>query len=196
MSDIITIDDLNSYMNKDLTAAVAQQVVDAVNAYIESKTGRCWGETKTATERYDGSRSIWLRHQDVISITSIKTGYPGQAQDTYDPAGYYVNSLGRLTFNSSPSGFYAGRSSGAAYGDWLEATYVYGVAEVPEDLKLAALGIAAGFYNWATTEQKEIVSAQVGSYRVNYAGSSTSGTTGTTSDTNWAVINSYATKRF
>jgi hypothetical protein len=47
-------------------------------------------------------------------------------------------------------------------------------------MKLAALGIAAGFYNWATSEQKEIVSAQVGSYRINYAGSAGSGGQNTT----------------
>jgi hypothetical protein len=67
---------------------------------------------------------------------------------------------------------------------------------VPEDLKLAALGIAAGFYNWASSEQKEIVSAQVGSYRVDYAGSARGGDQSTTSDANCAVISSYATKRF
>jgi hypothetical protein len=35
MSSIITIDDLNTYTNKNLTEAVAQQVVDAVNAYLD-----------------------------------------------------------------------------------------------------------------------------------------------------------------
>jgi Group II intron, maturase-specific domain len=41
---------------------------------------------------------------------------------------------------------------------------------VPEDLKLAALGLAAGFYNWVTNGQKEVSSAQVGSYRLQYVG--------------------------
>jgi hypothetical protein len=196
MSSIINIDDLNSYMNKDLTAAVAQQVVDAVNAYIESKTGRCWGETKSVSERYDWSRSIWLKHQDIVSITSINTGYPGQVQDTYDPDGYYVNPLGRLTFYSSPWGPSVGTARGAAYGDWLEVTYVYGVTEVPEDLILAALGIAAGFYNWASDGQREISSSQVGTYRVEYAGSRSSSNSDSTADANKAIVARYATKRF
>jgi hypothetical protein len=49
ISSIITIDNLNAYIHKASVPAVAQQVVDGVNAYIESKTGRCWGETKTVT---------------------------------------------------------------------------------------------------------------------------------------------------
>jgi hypothetical protein len=95
-----------------------------------------------------------------------------------------------LTFG----GYQSGTRQYADFPEWLEVTYTYGVDEVPEDLKLAALAIAAGFYNWATNEQKEIVSAQVGSYRVSYGGSAQSG--GTNNDANWAVIKSYATKRF
>jgi hypothetical protein len=192
MSQIITIDDFTSYLNKTVTSTIAQQVVDAVNAYVERVTGRCFGETKTVTERYDWNRGIWLRHQDVVEITGINTGYPGQVQDTYDPAGYYVNPLGRLTYYSSPWGPSMSPGSYPAYGNWLEVTYTYGVNEVPEDLKLAALGVPAGYYNWATSGQKEIVSAHVGSYRVDYAGSARSGGASTTSDANWAVIKSYA----
>ena len=67
---------------------------------------------------------------------------------------------------------YGVRRANPAYSDWLEVTYSYGKDDVPADLKLAVLGIAAGFYNWAIGGQKEIVSTQVGSYRVEYAGSS------------------------
>jgi hypothetical protein len=77
MSQIITTDDFIGYLDKTLIKGIAQQVVDAVNAYV----GR---------------------------VTNRSTGYPGQTQDTYDPGGYYVNPLGRLTFNSSPSGLSLG----------------------------------------------------------------------------------------
>jgi hypothetical protein len=99
MSQIITIDDFAGYLNKSVMNTVAQQVVDAVNAYIERLTNRSFGEVKSVTEGYDLSRSIWLRHQDVTDVSTVSTGYPGQTQDTIDPGGYYVNPLGRLTFN-------------------------------------------------------------------------------------------------
>ena len=69
MSKVITVDELTSYMSgTTLTPVVAQQVVDGVNAWIERVTHRCWGETKTATERHDYGRAIYLRHQDVVSV--------------------------------------------------------------------------------------------------------------------------------
>src|SRR5688572_2804832 len=104
MSSIITPSDLNAFTQKKLNSALASQVVAAVNAYVERVTHRCWGENKSVTERHDWNRSVWLRHQDVISITSVKTGYPGHDQDTYDSGGYHVNPLGRLSFYSSPWG--------------------------------------------------------------------------------------------
>src|SRR6478752_6950230 len=138
MSQIITIDDLNNYMNKSLTSTVAQQVVDAVNAYIENRTHRCWGEIKTATERVNWNSSLYLKHMDVVDITTAKTGYPGQTQDTVDADDYYVNPTGRLSFFT---GGLPNPSRG--YRDWLEIAYTYGVMEVPDDLKLAALGLVS-----------------------------------------------------
>lgn len=191
MSQIITIDDLSSYMNKSLTSAVAQQVVDAVNAYIENRTHRCWGEVKTATERVNWSSSLYLKHQDVVDITTAKTGFPGQTQDTIDADDYYVNSIGRLSFFTSGL-----PNPSRGYRDWLEIVYTYGVLDVPEDLRLAALGLASGFYNWAGNGQKDIVESQVGSYRVKYAGgNSTDGGSDSTADANRSIIASYATKR-
>lgn len=195
MSQIITIDDFTTYLNKDVTPAVAQQVVDAVNAYIERRTGRCFGETKTITERLDWSRAVYLGHQDVVTVTSVKSGFPGQEQTTLEAGSYYSNPLGRLTMYGNPTIFTASRG---ALTDYLEVTYTYGVApdEVPEDLRLAALGLAAGFYNWASEGNKDIVETQVGSYRVRYAGAvSGNDQSKGTSDANFAVINSYATKR-
>lgn len=197
MSSIINTADLNSYTGKTLTAAVATQVVKAVNQWIESRTGRCWGDTATATESHDWKPHIWLHHQDVHSITSVKFGYDLADQITIDPTTYRVNKLGRLSF-----GGYRNRNSFryADYPDSLEIAYTYGVDEVPDDLKLAALGIAAGFYNWASNGQQEIVSAQVGSYRVDYsgrfAGSEGSNPANSTPDANFAIVASYATKRF
>jgi hypothetical protein len=63
---------------KTLDTAVAKQVVDAVNAYIERVTHRCWGDSATITEQYDYASQLWLRHQDVQTVNSVKSGYPGE----------------------------------------------------------------------------------------------------------------------
>lgn len=197
MSSIISIDDLNDYMIKSLTPIVAQQVVDAVNAYIESKTNRSWGETAEAVERHDWKLVIYLRHQDVVDVSSIHMGYPGRLQSTLDANSYFVNQRGRLTFFSYGYGG-GGLVGNPRYHDWLEITYTYGVLNVPDDLKLAALGVASGFYNWATNGQKDVVSSQVGSYRVEFSGAVRGGATPnpatSTADANWAVIDSYRTR--
>jgi hypothetical protein len=189
MSSIISTSDLNSFTQKSLNSAVASQVVAAVNAYIERVTHRCWGETKTVTERHDYAGWLWLRHQDVQEVVSVSSGYPGSTPAAIQSDAYYCNAAGRLSFGS----YYVDqpRSNPSR---WLEISYSYGVEEVPEDLKLAALGIAAGFYNWATNGQKEVSSAQVGSYRLQYANASSGGSDSTASS-NFSVIKSYATKR-
>src|SRR5215213_233063 len=104
MSSIITPSDLNSYMQKPLATAVAKQVVDAVNAYIERVTHRCWGDTVTITETHDYAPRVWLRHQDVVAINSVKFGYFDLDFVDIDSNSYHYNSLGRLTFGSYRSG--------------------------------------------------------------------------------------------
>jgi hypothetical protein len=74
MSSIITPSDLNAYTQKTLATAVAKQAVDAVNAYIERVTHRCWGDSVTVKEVCDYAPRIWLRHQDVTAISSVKFG--------------------------------------------------------------------------------------------------------------------------
>jgi len=190
MSSIISPSDLNAYTQKTLATAVAKQVVDAVNAYIERVTHRCWGDIVTVTEQYDYAPRLWLRHQDVQAVNSVKSGYPGQNLIDIDATDYYCNSLGRLTFGTYPR-----RRRYADLSEWLEINYTYGVDEVPEDLKLTALDIASGFYNWATNNQQEVVSAQVGSYKLQYAGKSNSSGGNSTADSNFAVVESYAMRR-
>lgn len=191
MSSIITTAELATFTGQTLTAGVASQVVKSVNQWIENQTGRCWGDTVTVKETYDWQPRLWLRHQDVVHISSIKFGYAGSAQVEIVSTSYHFSPLGRVSFLP-----YRQRRQYANYPDYLEVTYTYGTDEVPEDLKLAALGIASGFYNWATNGQRDVVASQVGSYRLEYAGSSRSGGSADSSaDTNFAIVASYKTKR-
>jgi hypothetical protein len=198
MSKIITSDDLTTYKNKTLVPAVAQQVVDAINTWVETRTHRCFGETKTVTERYDWGHRVWLRQQDIDTTSlTLKLGYPNQAQSILPTTGYWVNTFGRVTLLWQQL---SATSPSVSYNDYLEATYTYGVAIVPDDLFLAVLSIAATFYNYAVNDQQDIVAATVGTYRLQYSGS-VRGVAGSadpaksTADANWQVIDSYRRQR-
>lgn len=207
MSNIISTSDLTSYMQgKATNTSLAQQVVDAVNTYVETRTHRCWGETKTVTdEQYAWNSVVWLRRTDIVSVDAVKLGWPGQTQSTVDPSAYYLNPLGRLTFY-----MYANPNMSRLYNDYLHISYTHGYHEgfkddgtpnlvVPDDLQLAALGIAANFYNWAANGNKDVVSAALGSYRLEYSGAVRSSgqpnPATNTAEANWAVVDSYRLQR-
>lgn len=200
MSQVITLDDLTAYATIAIASDRGQLVVDAMNQWVETRTNRVWGETKKLIQRYDWTyQSLWLRHMDIQSIDSVKLGWPGQVQQTLPSNSYFLNELGRVTFLRQfiPDAI-VGPS--AVYNDYLEVTYTYGTETVPDDLKMAVLGIAANFYNWAINNQRDISAVAVGSYNVQYANkrpnpSGASDPATNTADTNWAIIESYRQQR-
>src|SRR4051794_13276589 len=106
MSSIIRPADLNSFMQKTLPDGLAKQVCDAVNAYIERTTNRCWGDTVSVTETHRGyRRTIWLRHQDVRQVSSVSFGYFGSATAEIVSDAYDWDELGRLMFYGRGFGF-------------------------------------------------------------------------------------------
>lgn len=198
MSQVITIDDLQAYSPDTLDAGRAQIFVDAVNSWVQTRTNRCFGETTEVTERYDwGKNPIWLRHQDVTGISLITIGYPGQEQTTLDSASYIVNSLGRVTLLGLGRGRF---HAFLYYNEYVEITYTYGVTAVPDDLKMAVLGIAAGFYSWATNGGRDVSAVSVGTYQIEYtnkrvnAGSAPDVAT-STADLNFSMIDAYRQRR-
>ena len=200
MSQVITIDDFQTSMGSTaIDPGIAQQVVDGVNGWIEDYTNRCFGETKQITETYDYAKTLYLRHMDVVSVDQIDVGYPGQSHQTLDATGYFSNRLGRVTMLWASRGF-SGPSM--AYNDWMSVTYTYGVLNVPDDLKMAALNIAGNFYNFVTNGQHDVSAFSVGSYHVEYASKRTTGGSGnssdpatSTSDASWAVIDKYRQRK-
>jgi hypothetical protein len=196
MSQVITIDDLTSYMpTSTLDDGLTQQIVDGINSWIETSTNRCFGETKQVAERHDWGRMVWLNHMDVQSIEAVSTGWPQQTAVTVPSTGYFWNPYGRLEF----FGLY-GAMVGRNIRDYLLVEYTYGVVDVPDDLKMACLGVAAGFYAWASNGNRDVASVSVGSYHIEYTNKRT--TAGSvpdpatsTADANWAVIESYKLRR-
>jgi hypothetical protein len=174
MSSIITTTDLAGFMNQTLNSTQATDVVAAINEYVETETHRFWGGTKQVTETYDWKRVLWLRHMDVVSVDQIQVGFPNTTRTTLTTQSYWFNPYGRVTlfWNLLPASLLGGiNTTSMLLNDYMAVTYTYGVTTVPDDLKNAALGIAANFYNWATNGQKDIVAAQIGNYRLQFSGS-------------------------
>ena len=163
MSSVITIEELTTYNSEEtLDAGRAELVVDAVNEHVESTTGRCFGETKTATETVDYAPVVFLSHQDVQAVTEVTFGRGSGDPTTADTDSYYVNPYGRLVLGSGPTSYTQNR-------DYVHVTYTYGVTTVPGDLKLAALALASDYYSYATDSGREVSSEGVGTYRLTYA---------------------------
>lgn len=177
MSKIITAADLNAYTGKTLNSGQAALVVAAVNKWVENETKRVWGEIQTFTERYDWAPILWLRHTDVLSITSIKLGYPGQPQSVVPAGDMFWTPRGRVTMYLAKA-----FNPSVVNNDLVEVVYKSAYTDegysdpntnllpnVPDDLKLAALGLAADYYNYTVNEQHDITMSMVGQYRLAFS---------------------------
>lgn len=160
---------LGSYMGKDLSSdAKAAQVVAAINAWVNNYTGRSFGVNTVITdELQDYKPVIWLDHMDIVSIDELRIGSPyfGGNRQVIPAGNYVINPTGRLMINPSGIEIYS-----RAYYDTMSIDYTYGVPVVPDDLLLAALGLAADFYNDDGASRGAITMAMVGTYRIQYNG--------------------------
>lgn len=215
MSNIVTTISLQSYMpTVTLNATIAGQVCNAVNAYVDTYTKRVFGEKKQVTERYDMSYTFYLRHADIITIDSMTLGWPGTGQNSYSvqSTAYFFNVFGRVTLFAQFLPWDQQRTPSMTWRDYLSVQYTYGYTGagyaqdgvtplVPDDLSLASHGIAAGFYNWATNGNKDVVATSVGSYKLEFVGAVRGVGNGVpapannTSEANWAILDSYRLRR-
>ncbi|PPG60264.1 hypothetical protein [Rathayibacter sp. AY1C5] len=178
MSQLITVTELKGYLDEEVNAVQAALAVNAVNEYVESETGRSWGEILSGTETHDYASVIFLRHQDVITATDVEVNGSTLGDDAYS-----ISDTGRLVLSAVRSGFRAERSA-------VRVTYTYGVLFPPADLKLAALALAADFYNYVGDGQKEVTSEGIGSMRLTYS----TGKDTATGGLHFATISRYRTR--
>ena len=158
---IITASELNTYTGQTLDTARAAQVVAAVESYIKDFTGRSFGATTTVTdELHDYAPVIFLRNLDVTDVTEVRLGQTGDSQTT--TTDFLWSDTGRVILNESRVGFRRTR-------DYIRVSYTHGVTTVPDDLKLAALSLAADYYNHADSNNQELTAEGIGSYRLSYA---------------------------
>jgi hypothetical protein len=188
MSNIITAQQV-----LDQTGAprsLAQIVADAINQWIESSTGRVWGDEKTVTELYDASNVLWLRQMDITGVSSVKVGYPTQTRSTRPTDTYSWNKDGRLILSYARNTALPPSTS-----DYIEVTYKHGVPadQVPADLVLAALSVATSYYSFAFEQGgKDVVEEQIGSRRLKYAEGGGDGIGAAATSRDWQVIKAHA----
>jgi hypothetical protein len=189
MSQIITSQQVIDRTGADSTTA--DLIASAINKQIETATGRVWGETKEVTELYDAANVLWLRNMDVQAVDSVKTGFPNETRTTLAVSEYSWNIYGRITLSYLPF-----RELPPSTNDYVEVSYTYGVEEVPADLILAALSLAASSYDYSIEHSgKAVTSERIGSYAVTYAGSKGESDEQSAGSREWQVIRSYGKRR-
>lgn len=167
---IVTLEEAKSKLgitgteSDEKVTAMLQSLTDE----IYSITGRSFGVVRTVTdESHDYAPRIYLDNMDIRSVTSVKRGSPDNY--TEDTTGIQFSSEGRVTL----SGASGHRVSTSDFDD-VRVSYTFGVetANVPQDLKLAALDLLNTYWK---TQEGEIVTTQrltsvsIGSYRETYA---------------------------
>lgn len=167
--DLVSLEDLKTYLGIK-TADNDEQLqllIRTLPAYIKLMTGRWYGSLKEVTETQDYAPTIFLANPDVNSITYLKRGYA--ADHNYDEStdlttientDYRWNSLGRISLSSK---FYHNKTKGDY--DEIVVKYKYGITEVPDDIKLAAMMFAGDAFN---AIDGEVTEETLDSYRRKY----------------------------
>lgn len=145
-------------------------MINSLTAEIFAVTGRSFGEVKTVTnESHDFAPRIYLDNMDIKSITKITRGYDHPIVQT---TGFQFDSTGRVVLSGA-----AGHRSTTGDFDDVLVDYTHGVAEadVPADLKLAALDLLNSYWHTkegTITTTKKTTSLSIGTYRETFAESS------------------------
>lgn len=168
---IVDTTSLGSYLGKNLTTDLkAAQVVAAVNQWINTYTGRSFGALVVIQgELQDYQPVVWLDHMDVQSIEALRFGsaFSGGVRQLIPAGSYVISPTGRLVLNPMGKDEYSRNNY-----DLVSIDYTYGVTTIPEDLRLAALALAADFYKSKSSSQGAITMAMVGNYKLMYKGES------------------------
>lgn len=185
----MNLDELGKYVRQDLTNnEKAILIVSAVNSWVESYTGRVFGNEKTFTETLDYEPVIFLSHVDITGIQSLKI-------NGIEMANYRWNKEGRIVL--SASGRYV--TGYRARYDSVQVTYTSKASEaMPEDMKLALLQLAADNLN--SEGSQGVVSASVGGYSLSFGTSGGSGSSSSSGGSQggssyMAILNHYRLRR-
>lgn len=167
---IVTLAELKERLKITGTESDAKltSIIEALTDEVYTITGRSFGEVKTVIdEEHDFYPRIFLDNLDIVSVESIKSGYG--ATPTVRTDNIQFNSTGRVILS-----FDAGHRTSTHDFDEIRASYTFGIPEanVPADMKLAALDLAEAYYKTKEgqiTTQHRVTSESIGTFRKTYA---------------------------
>lgn len=145
-------------------------LIESLTAEIYSVTGRSFGAIQTVTnETHDYAPRLYLDNMDITEVTKVTRGYDNPIEYT---TGFHFDSTGQVVL----SGASGHRSSTNDFND-VRVDYKHGVeaANVPADLKLAALDLLNSYWKTQTGEvvtTQRTTSISIGTYRETFAESS------------------------
>ncbi len=146
-------DDVAEYLGRTLSTeqqAQADVYVSAASAFIDRKTGVQWATSSPATELLTVmGRLVYLKNTPVTDITlvTIRDLLPGADETTLVEGSDYElvdAAKGILSLTTVYSGLYPRYTSGI-----LKVVYSHSATIAPDNIKLAAIIIAAHYMNSA-----------------------------------------------
>ena len=169
---VLTLQDYENYTGNTYSGAEKNRIeliIAAVNDWVESYTGRIFGESKTFTKRIDYDPVIFLPHMDIQAISSLKI-------NGVEMTNYKWESSGRIVLSLSGKSYSGNRRD---YGR-VEVTYASQYAGdpsvIPAMVKLAAMQLVSDNENKEGTQ--EITQASTGGYSVSTGSGSGGGSGG------------------
>lgn len=196
MSTIITLSDFKNYIGtQDINDDRATQIIAGINQWVESYTGRIWGEVREVNDDLDFEPVVFLSHIDITQVKEVKLFGTTLTEDEYK-----VDKVtGRLLLSKL-----AERKYSRDYFNQVQVKYMSGNGTVPLDLKDAVLKLTADNYNRRDDKDANVTSERLGSYSVSYGGSASTSESGSSNSANPAnglnsvmnVLNYYRIGRF
>lgn len=163
----VTRPQLKTYLQISDTSqdALLDLLIESVEALIESRTGRHWGDPETVTDEvYDYKPILWLRNMDITAVDAVKLGNSQTGTPTALSSGDYTwSDEGRIVLGSQ----YGFVPSQWNY-DYVQVSYKYTAGAVPADLRLAAMQVASVFYNKSTSGGQQITREKIGNLETQY----------------------------
>ena len=152
--EIITEQNLMDYAGVQQSNRLSQ-IVASVNAWVTAYTKRHFGNEEIIEETHDYAPVIFLREADIKTVDEVVIN--GTSVDVSELV--IDKDTGRVRITTFGENRY-----GRIFFDAIKVKYKVGTANVPEDLKLATLQLAAEQLNRNDKKDANIASESVGGY--------------------------------
>lgn len=178
MTLLATLEDFqrSQGLDPDPTDVAGLIALEGASGVVRSYCGQTFDLTEGEQITLDGSgtRALKLPQAPALAITTVVVTDWDDVDTTLTTADYVLDASPGILWRAWPEVWTAGHQN-------IAVTYDHGYvlpgqvgANLPEDIQLVTLQLAARFYSQATSGGQEISSEQIGTYQVTYASTGTS----------------------